>query len=108
MNLRILVLNVFLLSSSLLQAADPLKLAVENYKKIAIGSNLEFVYECLGKQSSISFHDGVQKTLKWETKDVTVVIRFRHNRVTEKWHSELSAANEDGPDRAVPMGNGGN
>lgn len=88
-NLR-LILLVFVLSfCSPGRAEEPTRVTVENYNRVAIGSNVQFVYRCIGRETSISFHDGTEKSLKWETKDATVVIRFKNNRVIEKWQSGL-------------------
>jgi len=88
-NLRLIAL-LFVLSFCVAgRAAEPAKMTLRNYQKVAVGSDLQFVYRCLGRESSISFHDGLQKTLKWEANQTTVVIRFKHNRVVEKWQSGL-------------------
>src|SRR5436190_4572442 len=89
MNLRLIALVFVLLFCVSGRAADPAKITVENYDKIVVGSDLHFVYECLGRQTSISFHDGLQKTLKWETNDAIVLIRLKSNRVVQKWQSGL-------------------
>ena len=89
MNLRLTVLLFVLSICAAGQAADPVRVTAENYNRVALGSNVQFVYRCLGRETSISFHDGLEKTLKWETKDATVVIRFKNNRVVEKWQSGL-------------------
>jgi len=91
MNLRLFALILGLLFSATGQAADPVKVTAENYNKVAIGSNLPFVYQCLGRETSITFHDGTQKTLVWETKNAIVAIQFKNNRVIEKWHSGFNA-----------------
>jgi len=88
-NLRLIALLFVLSFCATGRAADPVKVTIENYNKVAIGSNTQFVYKCLGRETSSSFHDGLQKTLKWETNDATVVIRFKNNRVVEKWKSGL-------------------
>jgi len=88
-NLRLIVLLFILSICAAGQADEPTKVTVENYNRITIGSNVQFDHRCLGRETSISFHDGLEKTLKWETKDATVVIRFKNNRVAEKWQSGL-------------------
>jgi hypothetical protein len=89
MNLHSIVLAFALLVCTTSRPAEPVKLTAENYDKVLLGSNLQFVYKCLGRQTSISFHDGIEKTLKWETEDATVLIRLKHNRVVQKWQSGL-------------------
>ena len=90
MRSRLLTLVFVLLLCAASQAAEPAKVTIEDYDKVVIGSKVQFVYECLGKHTSISFHSGCQKTLKWEGEDFTVVIRFKNNRVVEKWQTGLS------------------
>src|SRR5947209_3720012 len=95
MNLRVILLVFVLLIFALLfcvagQAAQPAQISLDDYNKVVVGSDIRFVYKCLGKQTSISFHDGCEKTLKWEAEVFTVIIRFKHNRVVEKWQSGLS------------------
>jgi hypothetical protein len=92
MNLRIVVLIVSIFVGVVAWADDSPRVSLRDYNKVAIGSDLPFVHQCLGKHTSISFHDGVLKTLKWETKDATIVVRFKSNRVVEKWHSALDIA----------------
>ena len=89
MNLRSVVLVFVLLFCVAGRADDSIKVTLEDYNKIVIGSDIRFVYKCLGRQTSISFHDGCQKTLEWEGEDFTIVIRFKNNRVVEKWQSGL-------------------
>jgi len=88
-NLRLIALLFILSFCATGRATDPAKVTAANFNKVAIGSQLQFVYRCLGRETSISFHDGLQKTLTWETNDATVVIRFKNNRVVEKWQSGL-------------------
>jgi len=88
-NLRLLVLVLIFLFCIGGLAAEPTKVTVENYNRVVIGSNVQFVYRCLGRETSISFHDGVEKTLRWEANDATVIIQFKNNRVVEKWQSGL-------------------
>jgi|SRR6478609_3257828 hypothetical protein len=94
MNLRVVRVLALIFFALLFCAAgradDSTKVTVEDYNKVVVGSDLRFVYKCLGRHTSISFHDGCQKTLKWETEDFTIIIQFKHNRVTEKWQSGLS------------------
>src|SRR5690348_7859517 len=95
MNLRVVVLVCVLIFFALLfcvvsRADDPTTVTVEDYNKVVVGSDIRFVYKCLGRQTSISFHDGCQKTLTWETEDFTIIVRFKYNRATEKWQSGLS------------------
>ena len=70
-------------------AAEPVRVTLENYNKVTLGSDIQLAYKCLGHHTSISFHDGLEKTVKWETNNATVVIRLKNNRVVEKWQSGL-------------------
>jgi hypothetical protein len=88
-NLRLIVLVIVLSCCALGRAEVPTKLTVANYNRVAIGSSVQFVYKCLGRETSISFHDGLEKTLKWEANNATVIIQFKNNRVVEKWQSGL-------------------
>jgi hypothetical protein len=89
MNLRLVALVFVLLFCAVSRATEPAKVTIEDYDKVVIGSRIQFVYECLGKQTSISFYGGCQKSLKWEGEGFTIVIRFKNNRVVEKWQSGL-------------------
>jgi len=73
-NLRLIVLLFALSFCATGRAADPLKVTGENYNKVVIGSNTQFVYKCLGRETSISFHDAWKKP-QMDTTDATVVIR---------------------------------
>ncbi len=89
MKLQSTVFVIVLLFCFAARGAEPAQITIEDYNKVVIGSKLQFVYECLGKQTSISYHDSFHKTLKWEGADFTVVIRLKNNRVIEKWQSGL-------------------
>jgi hypothetical protein len=89
MKLRMVTLILMLLFCAAGRAADPVSITVDDYNKVVVGSDIRFVYKCLGRETSISFHDGCEKTLKWEAEDFTVIVRFKHNRVVEKWQSGL-------------------
>ena len=89
MSLRVVLLVFALLFCVAGQPAEPVDITVEDYNKVVVGSDIRFVYKCLGKHTSISFHDGCEKTLKWEAESFRIIVRFKHNRVVEKWQSGL-------------------
>jgi len=89
MNPRLTAFWFVLLLSTACRAADPAKITIDNYNKVVIGSSIQFVYSCLGKETNSAFYDGTSKTLTWKTDDATIVIAFKRNRVTEKWQTGL-------------------
>jgi hypothetical protein len=86
---RYLGLIVFFLCSSVM-AADPAKLTVDNYNKVVIGANLQFVNSCLGRETLADndFGDG-DKTLIWKAGNKKISVSFQKNKVSSKWQSGL-------------------